>query len=99
MNWKNLINWNAVRNIFDWTPVNVLAPQPKYITYNDVGRILLGYEVQVTYRHHGVCKLLFATFDSHGKIGRRRALYRAIRFYKSTRSNVRAAALSAKRQK
>ena len=90
MKWKNLINWHVLRHWFDWTPTDVQVPQPRYEVYKDAGRVLLGYEVQITYRHHGVYTLLFPTTDNLGEVGRRRALYRAIKFYKSTRNNIRA---------
>ena len=51
---------NSVKNWFDWTPVMVSEPVEVYCDYLDKGHVLLGYEVTVTYKHHGQRKYLFA---------------------------------------
>ncbi len=90
-NLKDIIRWNAVKKMFDWTPIAVSVPQPRYEEYSDTGRVLLGYEVRVTYLHHGEHTRLFVTLDNSGRVGRRRALYHAIKYYKNTRDRARCA--------
>ena len=50
------IKWTK---IFDWTIVDVQEPRPVYHQYNDMGQILTGYAVDVTYLHHGMESLMF----------------------------------------
>ena len=58
MNLHGIIN--NIKNWFDWTPVMVSGPVEVYCDYRDKGHVLLGYEVTVTYQHHGERKYLFA---------------------------------------
>ncbi len=89
MNWKNLFSIEKIKQKFDWTPVAVKAPRPRYTVYKDVGRILLGYEVEVQYLYHGNKKHLFATDEEKlVLVSSRRALANAICFYKNTKSKV-----------
>ncbi|HIS71078.1 MAG TPA: hypothetical protein IAD02_03795 [Candidatus Enterousia intestinigallinarum] len=89
MQWKNIFSWEKIRQHFDWTPVAVRGPRPRYETYNDVGRVLLGYEVEVKYLYHGVKKRMFVTDEEKlGLVSRKRALANAISFYKDTKGKI-----------
>ena len=88
--WKNLFSWEGIKQAFDWTPVAVKTPRPCYKTYKDVGRLLLGYEVEVTYLYHGVRKQLFPIDEEKlGLVTQKKALKNAIIFYKKTRNTIR----------
>ena len=52
--------FSNVKKWFDWTPVAVSGPVEIYCDYRDKGHVLLGYEVTVTYKHHGKRKYLFS---------------------------------------
>lgn len=89
MNWKDIFRLEKIVNLFDWTPVAVKAPRPRYEFYKDVGRMLLGYEVEVTYLHHGTEIKLFATDENRlGLVSRKRALMHALSFYSETRNKI-----------
>lgn len=89
MNWKNLFSLEKIKQQFDWTPVAVKVPRPRYETYTDVGPMLLGYEVEVEYLYHGNKTHLFPTDEEKlCLVSRRRALANAISFYKDTRAKV-----------
>lgn len=89
MNWKNIFIVKKIRYLFDWTPLYVKIPKPRYEVYSDAGKVLLGYEVEVKYLHHGVKKLLFPTEENKlGLVSRKRALEKAINFYKTTRTKI-----------
>lgn len=89
MKWKDLFGIKKIVYLFDWTPVSVKAPRPRYEVYADVGRVLLGYEVEVTYLHHGTEVKLFATDDNRlGLVSPKRALRRAVAFHKETKAKI-----------
>lgn len=89
MKWKSLFSIQKVVHLFDWTPVDVKAPRPRYEFYNDAGRVLLGYEVEVTYLYHGTDVKLFATDDNRlGLVSPKRALRRAVAFHKETKEKI-----------
>lgn len=48
------------KHLFDWTPVAVTEPQPEYYRYSDIGNQLIGFQVSVTYKYHGVRQYSFA---------------------------------------
>lgn len=90
MNWKNLFSWDALKRSFDWTPVSVRPPRARYMYYKDIGKMLLGYEVEVEYLYHGNQKRLFAIDEEKlCLISRRRALSNAVAFYKDMKFKVR----------
>ena len=75
---------NEVKKWFDWTPIAVSEPVAIYRDYLDKGHVLLGYEVTVTYKHHGEHKYLFA--DDEDKlcfVSRAQAKKNAIDFYRN----------------
>lgn len=77
-----MLSFQRIKNLFDWTPVAVKKPCPKFAEYKDVGVVLLGYEVEVQYLHHGTQHLLFAVDEE--KLGLSKpadALKRATNFY------------------
>ncbi len=91
MNWKDFLNGKIcqIKHAFDWTPVAVKAPCRRCEVYKDVGRVLLGYEVEVTYLYHGTKKRLFTTDEDKACIvSRKRALRNAMEFYKTTKERV-----------
>lgn len=80
-----------ILKVFDWTPVAVKAPRPRYTTYDSVSaRLLIGYVVEIEYRYHGWRDVFFPSayneksFDSN----RRRALRKAIIFYKNAKHKI-----------
>ena len=99
LSWKRLFRWKTVQRVFFFFFVAVAVPQPTYETYSDVGRVLLGYEVAVTYKHHGVYRMFFATSENPGPASQRAALCRAIKFYKVTRDKIRVNARETKNTK
>ena len=89
MRWTDLFKANWWWQQFDWTPVAVKAPRPRYEVYKDAGRVLLGYEVEVDYLYHGNQCVLFPTdMEKLGLVTPQRALANAINFYKETRKKV-----------
>ncbi len=52
--------------LFDWTVVDVAEPVAIYRDYRDKGQVLLGYNVSVTYKHHGVQNVSFFVDDKFG---------------------------------
>lgn len=50
------VNW---KKLFDWTVISVAEPEPSYYDYADRGRMHIGYEVKVTYLHHGEFRAFF----------------------------------------
>lgn len=89
MKWINLFSATWWKQKFDWTPVAVKTPRPRYEEYKDVGRTLLGYEVEVEYLYHGVQRTLFPTdTEKLCFVTPQKALANAIRFYKETKSKV-----------
>ena len=82
---------SKVKNWFDWTVVSVSEPVAVYRDYLDKGHVLLGYEVTVTYKHHGERKHLFA--DDEEKmcfITRERARQMAFDFYREKQQQIKA---------
>lgn len=89
MNWHDLFSLEALKRHFDWTPVAVKTPRPKYKYYNDVGRVLLGYEVEVEYLYHGKRAQLFVSDEEKlGIVSRQLALANAISFYRRTKLKI-----------
>ncbi len=89
MNLKNMIDFQKLRQCFDWTPVAVNGPHPCYKTYSDVGKVLLGYEVVVKYLYHGDRKCFFQTDEEKmGFISDRRALKNADCFYNKIKAKI-----------
>lgn len=81
--------WRQFKNLFDWTPVSVDFPVAEYKIYDDANPVLLGYNVSVTYRHHGTKKYFFAhDEEKFGLFSRTRALGRALSFYESKRQQI-----------
>lgn len=81
--------FNGVKNWFDWAPVAVSEPVEVYRDYRDMGRVLLGYEVTVTYKYHGQRKYLFA--DDEDKmclVSRAQARKNAFDFYREKQKRV-----------
>ncbi len=80
---------SKVKNWLDWTPVAVSEPVEIYRDYRDMGHVLLGYEVTVTYKHHGERKYLFA--DDEDKmclVSRVKARKNAFDFYREKQKRV-----------
>lgn len=72
----------GIKNWLDWTPIDVSGPFKSYYNYTDVGRVLLGYTVQVTYRYHGQRTYLFATDEEKlGVVSHAQAYNKAMRFH------------------
>ncbi len=89
MKWRNLFNLGGFRHCFDWTPIDVKPPRPRYEFYKDVGRVLLGYEVEVEYMYHGKKLRIFSTdTEKLGLVPPHRALENAIIFYRGVRARV-----------
>ena len=81
--------FNSVKNWFDWTPISVSEPVEIYRDYRDMGRVLLGYEVTVTYQHHGERKYLFVhDEDKMCLVSRAQARKNAFDFYQEKREKV-----------
>ena len=75
------------RYLFDWTPVAVSAPTPKYYEYHDMGQLFLGYAVSVQYRHHRPREYLFPCDEEKlGLVSRKYAMRRARRFYQQMKT-------------
>lgn len=80
-----------LRKIFDWTPVAVKAPRPRYEKYDSVSeRIVAGYVVEIEYLYHGHRDVFFPNLsDIKDTVdGNRRSLRKAIVFYKKTRNKI-----------
>lgn len=87
MNVKSLVA--QVKNWFDWTPVSVSVPSELYCVYRDKGRVLLGYEVRVTYLHHGERCYLFAVDEEKlGLVTRDKACANALKFYREKQKQI-----------
>lgn len=50
--------------LFDWTPVAVTEPVEFYQDYDDKGHMFMGYQVTVTYEHHGKKSYIFAVDEN-----------------------------------
>ena len=80
MNFQAVVD--KVKNYFDWTPVAVSEPVEIYCDYRDKGHVLLGYEVTVTYKHHGTQKHLFVDDEERFcLVSRAQARKNALDFY------------------
>lgn len=89
MNIYNVFTNTKWLQFFDWTPVSVKMPKPLYEKYDDTGKMLLGYEVEVEYLYHGNQRYLFPTDEEKlGLAPRRYALARAVAFYKNTMAKI-----------
>ncbi len=87
MDYANIIN--KFKLLFDWTPVSVTYPAPKYHEYRDAGRVLLGYRVYVRYAHHGMREYLFTNDEEKlGIVTQAQALNNAIKFYERMQQKV-----------
>lgn len=79
-----------IKKYFDWTPIEVSGPFKSYYNYTDVGRVLLGYVVQVTYRHHGLRTYLFATDEEKlGLVSQAQAYTKATKFRDKIQQQIR----------
>lgn len=75
----------TLKRVFDYTPVGVSAPMPKFMDYRDAGRVLLGYEVVVNYARHAPRAYLFPSDEEKlGLVSQAKALQNARRFYART---------------
>lgn len=75
----------TLKRVFDYTPVGVSVPKPKFMDYKDVGHVLLGYEVIVKYARHAPRAYLFASDEEKlGLVSQAKALQNARRFYART---------------
>lgn len=74
--------FNEFKRLFDWTVVDASEPIAYYVDYKDKGHMLLGYQVQVTYKHHGVREYLFVVDHKFGLVSENMAKKRAERFAK-----------------
>ena len=75
-----------VKNWFDWTPVDVYGPVAIHQDYLDKGRVLLGYKVEVVYKHHGSKEYLFVhDEDKLGIVSKAQARDNAIKFARAKR--------------
>ncbi len=87
MHYTDIIN--KFRFLFDWMPVSVSYPAPKYYEYRDVGRVLLGYRVCVRYAHHGIREYLFTNDEEKlGLVTKAQALNNAIKFYERIQQKI-----------
>lgn len=69
-----------LNHLFDWTVLDVSEPVAYHKRYNDVGDVLLGYQVTVKYKHHGVYEYIFPVDDKIGLLTPEKAFGRAQRF-------------------
>ena len=73
---------DMLKELVDWSPVNVDEPVPVFKSYLDKGRILLGYEVKVKYMYHGTYRYFFGIDENKfGLVSRHKALKNAVVFY------------------
>ena len=82
------MNW---RKVFDWTPVSVKVPYPRFRKPLIEGgqRFLLGYVVDIEYMYHGTRSVFFPTHDAIDAERRgRAALASAIKLYRKTRKKI-----------
>lgn len=82
------MNW---LKLFDWTPVSVKVPYPRFIRSKNRGggRFLLGYVVDIEYLYHGTRSVFFPTHDAIDAERRgRAALASAIKLYRKTRNQI-----------
>ena len=82
------MNW---LKLFNWTPVSVKAPYPRFRKPLIEGgqRFLLGYVVDIEYMYHGTRKVFFRTRDAFDAERRgRAALAGAIKLYRKTRKKI-----------
>ena len=82
------MNW---LKLFDWTPVSVKVPYPRFRKPLIEGgqRFLLGYVVDIEYLYHGTRKVFFRTRDAFDAECRgRAALASAIKLYRKTRNQI-----------
>lgn len=77
-----------LRHLFDWTVLDVSEPAAYQKTYTDVGNLLLGYQVTVTYKYHGVYEYIFPVDNKVGLITPERAFKRAQNFCNQKRASV-----------
>ena len=77
------------RKIFDWSIENVGPVTPVYVEYVDAGKVQLGYEVTVYYKHHGQDVLFFGIdSDKFSLMPEGLALKRATSKYKRMQAKV-----------
>lgn len=74
--------------LLDWSVVDVSEPVPYYKNYVDRGRMLRGYNVRVTYQHHGVREYLFSCDDKFGLLTSELAKKQAECFARKKRENI-----------
>lgn len=90
MEWKNLGGIkNFFKSIFVTNPIAVDAPKAVYMDFKDAGRVLMSYDVEVKYEDD--VKRTFSFSVEERKLGlspRRRALKRAIDFYRKKKIEI-----------
>lgn len=78
-----------LNHLFDWTALEVTEPMPYRKEYNDVGNLLLGYQVTVKYKHHGVYEYIFPVDNKIGLMTPERAFNRALKFSQRLKQRIR----------
>ena len=80
------MNW---RKIFNWTPVTVKVPYPRFSIRGNK-RFLLGYVVEIEYKYHGLWPVFFEAHNNLNNPTQRgsAALRDAIILYKRTKNTI-----------
>lgn len=82
MKFEGLEWWKRFKLLFDWSVGSVTKPRPQYMEFKDAGKILLGYNVIVVYKHHGKKDYFFACDEEKLGLASRECAYRrAEKFY------------------
>jgi hypothetical protein len=77
-----------LKHLFDWTVLDVSEPVEYRKQYVDKGDLLLGYQVMVKYKHHGVYEYIFPIDNKIGLVTPEKALKRALKFSQQKRAGV-----------
>lgn len=94
MHWKNIFSLEKIRQQFDWTPVAVRVPRPRFVRMGaDNARFLLGYVVEIEYKYHKSKSVFFPAKYNDDTLQRRGsvALRDAISLYRQTKQKIVAA--------
>lgn len=78
-----------LNHLFDWTALEVTEPMAYHKEYNDIGNFLLGYQVTVKYKYHGVYEYIFPVDDKIGLMTPERAFNRALKFSQRLKQRIR----------
>ncbi|MDE6477955.1 MAG: hypothetical protein K2L95_03030 [Alphaproteobacteria bacterium] len=71
-----------ISKLFDWSVASITEPVPVFQPGRDQAQMLKGYELTVTYVHHGTEKCMFSVDGEKFKLATPEyALYRARGFY------------------